>query len=134
MVATPSERRIRVLLADDHDVARRAVAGMLRPLPGVVLVGEAETQSDLACQLLSTAADVLVIDDGLVDSSGWPLSHTRLPVIVMGLDGDAGYARRAHLLGAKAWVPKERADLLLPDALASATGRSRLPGAGSAAA
>jgi DNA-binding NarL/FixJ family response regulator len=40
-----------------------------------------------------------------------------VPVIVIGLDDDPSFARRAQRLGATAWIAKEHADELLPAAL-----------------
>jgi two-component system response regulator NreC len=127
MLTAARDRRIRVFLADGHDVARTAVSGVLRSLSGVVLVGEAATRSEIARGLGSTSPDVLVIDDDLVGRDGWGLVDAGLAVVVMGLDGDPAYARRAHDLGAAAWVPKEHADDLLPDVLARAGGASPRP-------
>lgn len=124
MLPAPCDRPLRVLLADSHNVARSAVSGVLSSLPGVVLVGEATTRSEIARGLGSTSPDVLVIDDDLVGRDGWGLVDAGLTVVVIGLDGDPAYARRARDLGAMAWVPKEHADVLLPDVLARAGGTS----------
>jgi hypothetical protein len=37
-----------------------------------------------------------------------------MQMIVVGADDNPGYAARAERLGAIAWIPKERADSLLP--------------------
>ena len=42
-------------------------------------------------------------------------------MIVVGADDDPGYAARAERFGAIAWIPKERADSLLPPLLSDAT-------------
>jgi hypothetical protein len=101
-------------------VGRRAVAGVLRALPDVLLVAEAGTAEELAREQRQTAHDVLVIDDRLLSHPGLGPRDAGVPVIVVGLDDDPSFARRADRLGAAAWVAKERADELLPDALARA--------------
>jgi DNA-binding NarL/FixJ family response regulator len=117
-----AEQRVRVLLADVAGAGRHAVAGVLRALPGIELVAEVGTLDELAGGLVRTAPDVLVIDDRLLAAQGPLPLDASVGVIVMGLDDDPSFARRAHQLGAAAWVAKERADELLPDALARARG------------
>jgi DNA-binding NarL/FixJ family response regulator len=111
---------MRVLFADVAGAGRRAVAGVLRSLPGVDLVGEAGTLADAARDLPQTRADVLVIDDRLLSDGRLGTRDAGVPMIVVGLDDDPSFASRAHRLGAAAWVPKEQADELLPAALARA--------------
>jgi DNA-binding NarL/FixJ family response regulator len=118
MVPGRPERGMRVLLADVAGAGRRAVATVLRSLPGIELVAEAGTTEELAHKLRKTNPDVLVIDDRLLAGGIGP-RNAALPVIVVGLDDDPSFARRAQRLGA-AWVAKERADELLPAALAGA--------------
>jgi DNA-binding NarL/FixJ family response regulator len=114
------EPGMRVLLADVPGAGRSAVAAVLRSLTGVLLVGEVGSVDELDGQLRRGSADVLVVDDRLLIGRGLGLRDAALAVIVMGLDDDPSYARRAQGLGATAWVAKERADELLPAALAQA--------------
>jgi DNA-binding NarL/FixJ family response regulator len=92
------------------------VAAFLRSLPAVELVVEVGPH-ELAEELRRNRADALVIDDRLLGERGPGLRDARLPIVVMGLDDDPHYERRALRLGAVAWVAKERADELLPPAL-----------------
>jgi len=63
------------------------------------------------------APDAIVIDDRLLATPGLGPRDADVPVIVVGLDDDPSFARRARRLGAATWIPKERAGELLPDAL-----------------
>jgi DNA-binding NarL/FixJ family response regulator len=110
---------VRVLLADRAGSARRAVAGTLSSVDGVVLAGEVGDRNDLAGALLRTRSDVLVIDDRLLRDgdhvlAGLGLEDTSLRVVVLGVDDDPAFAARARRLGASAWVAKDRADEELP--------------------
>jgi DNA-binding NarL/FixJ family response regulator len=107
----------RVLLADVSGAGRRAIAALLRSLPDIVLAAEVGSADELARERLRTAPDVVVIDDRLLAAAGPALGHANVSVIVMGLDDDPSYARRALRLGATAWIAKEHADEQLPDAL-----------------
>lgn len=102
----------RVLLADLAGPARRALAGLLGELDGVRLVAEAG-RDELAPALRAFHPDVLVIDDRLIrdGDAALPLD---VRVIVVGVDADPAYAARARILGAEAWVIKDRADEDLP--------------------
>jgi DNA-binding NarL/FixJ family response regulator len=112
-----TDRDTRVLFADASGAGRRAIAALLRSMPGVALVAEVGTPQELARERRRTAPDVVVIDDRLFAQPGLGVRDADLPVIVVGLDDDPSFARRARRLGATAWIAKERADELLPDAL-----------------
>jgi hypothetical protein len=60
-----------------------------------------------------TGADVLLIDDRLIDS-GFAGSVDGVRIIVLGMTDDPAFAARARRLGAQAWVAKERAGEELP--------------------
>ncbi|HEX5900495.1 MAG TPA: hypothetical protein VFY32_13915 [Solirubrobacteraceae bacterium] len=122
-----TDRPARVLLADVPGAGRRAIAALLRSLPDVVLAAEVGSADELARERLRTAPDVVVIDDRLLAAAGPALGHADVAVIVMGLDDDPSYARRALRLGATAWIAKEHADEQLPDALDRAQRRPRTP-------
>lgn len=114
-----TDGELRVLFADVSGAGRRAIAALLRSLPDVVLVGEAGTTEELARESRRTAHDAIVIDDRLLAAPGLGPRDADVPVIVVGLDDDPSFARRARRLGAMTWIAKERADELLPDALDS---------------
>ena len=102
----------RVLITDDHAVARIGIAAVLQEgLPGVV-VGHAAA-ADAALVLLSSGPwDLLVLDLDLGGRSalrllaqaraGWP----GLPVLAMGARADGEEAVRSLRLGAAGYLPK----------------------------
>jgi DNA-binding NarL/FixJ family response regulator len=119
-----TEPNVRVLFADVPGAGRRAIATLLRSLPGIALVAEAGTLDELARERRRTAPDVMIVDDRLLAELGLDPRDGDLPLIVVGLDDDPSFARRAHRLGAAAWIAKEHAGELLPEALDDA-GRQR---------
>jgi DNA-binding NarL/FixJ family response regulator len=123
MTSLPDDRPVHVLLADVPGAGRRAVAGVLRALPCVGRVTEVDASEDLGRALLRTGANILVIDDRLLSGARIDLHEAGLPIVVVGLDDDPGFAVRARRLGAMGWVPKERADEMLPGVLAEALER-----------
>jgi DNA-binding NarL/FixJ family response regulator len=118
---TRAQTPLRVLLADRAGSARAAIAGLLRGLPGVVLVDEIGDLGELGPALRRTRPDVALIDDRLLRDAGHAgigPHEAGLRVIVLGVDLDPAYAARARRLGAEAWVAKDRAGDRLPALLA----------------
>jgi two-component system response regulator NreC len=118
----PDHRLVRVLLADREGAARHALAALLRGLPGIVLVGVATSMVDVTDAVRRHRPDVLVVDDRLLRDgihalAGTGPSSAPVRVIVVGVDDDPAFARRAERLGAEAWIAKDRADEELPQLL-----------------
>jgi DNA-binding NarL/FixJ family response regulator len=131
-LGTEADRALRVLYVDVSGAGRRAIAALLRSLPDIVLVAEAGTLEELAQERRRTAPDVIVIDDRLLATSGLGPRDADVAVIVVGLDDNPSFARRARRVGALAWIAKERADELLREAL-DRTRRQRGASTGSSA-
>ena len=108
--------RTRVLLVDRAGLSRTALATLLSGISGVALVGELGESDDVEAVVRLMSPDVVVVDDRLLPDAG---DHgTRM--IVVGADDDPGFAARAERYGAVAWIPKDRADSLLPPLLSDA--------------
>jgi two-component system response regulator DevR len=69
MVAV-SERPLRVMLVDDHEVVRSGVKSMLQAQPDISVVAEAGSVSDAVQQAAAVRPDVVVMDVRLTDGSG----------------------------------------------------------------
>ena len=101
----------RVLLADEPGFSRTALARVLAGTPGVeVIEVDGRNLRDAVRRL---EPDVLVIDDRLLRHSRRVPEVAGVRSIVVGVDDDPAYAARAADVGAAAWLPKERVDLLL---------------------
>lgn len=113
---TPSHASppLRIVLADRPGLGRRAVAGVLGRLDGVVLADIAGDREELAVALRRCRPDVLVIDDRLLRGGALEGLGERTRVLVLGVDVEPGFAARALRMGAEAWLPKDRADERLP--------------------
>jgi two-component system response regulator DevR len=61
---------IRVFLVDDHELARRGIAGLLQAEPDIEIVGEAGNAAHARSRILATRPDVAVLDVRLPDGSG----------------------------------------------------------------
>ena len=56
------EKRLRLIIADDHSLFRQGLKSLLLLQPEVVVVGEVERLSELASLLTTTPCDVLLLD------------------------------------------------------------------------
>ena len=65
-----SDRRLRVLVADDHDLIRKGLRDVLGAYPDLEVVGEAADGQAAVDQVLSLSPDVVVMDVGMPRLSG----------------------------------------------------------------
>ena len=61
---------ITVFLVDDHELARRGIAGLLEAESDIQVIGEASTAQQARSRILATRPDVAVLDVRLPDGSG----------------------------------------------------------------
>lgn len=64
------EKRLRILLVDDHEVVRAGVRMLLEHRPNMEIVGEASTAAAAIAEAARTAPDVVIMDVRLPDGSG----------------------------------------------------------------
>jgi PAS domain S-box-containing protein len=122
-----SPRQIRILLVDDHQVVRHALAQLLRAEPDLAVVGEAGTGSAAVALTRQLTPEVVLMDINLPEMDGIQatrLIHAEFPSIrVIGVSmfdsGDQQVAMQAA--GAEAYVTKAGAAEAL---LAAIRGRS----------
>lgn len=67
---TETERPVRVLIVDDHEVVREGLKGLLRRVPGMEVVGEAASVAEAVERAATLAPDVVVLDVRLPDGNG----------------------------------------------------------------
>ncbi|TAK33013.1 MAG: response regulator transcription factor [Chloroflexota bacterium] len=114
-------KRIKVLLADDHDPFRRTLRRLLESNPDVEVVGEAENGRMAVEQADRLAPDVVVMDIAMPEINGLAatrlirkrLAHVR--VVVLTVHDSEEYVSAAFDSGASAYVLKEEMrEALLP--------------------
>ncbi len=125
---------IRVLVADDHTIVRSGIRHVLESEDGFEVVAEAADAGGALRAVLGHAPDVLILD---LNMPGQPTSLEAIPsvaerspgttVVVLTMQEDPEYARRALRAGALGYVLKEAADAELVDAVRrAATGGTYL--------
>jgi two-component system, NarL family, invasion response regulator UvrY len=107
------EAGMRVLVADDHEVARAGLRQLVRDLPDVSEVGEASTgQRTLLALRYEGAWDLLILDLDMPDRSGLDiLKHVRAGfpgtrILVVSGYPEGQFALQALRAGAHGYVPK----------------------------
>src|SRR5450755_290201 len=119
-------RAIRVVLADDHPLVRRALRLLLEHDEGLEVVGEAEDLTTVMRHMRGRPPHVLVIDLTMPGGSSMDAIRQlrgRIPrtaIVVLTMEDSPVFAQQALEAGATAFVLKEFADTDLPQAVRSA--------------
>lgn len=119
--AAPSTRR--VVLADDHDLVRGGIQGLVELVPGVEVVAQAGTGEELLAALDRVRADLVITDihmpgmDGLEALSRIRSLHPGLPILVVSMFDDPDIVQRAVASGANGYLMKNAAPVELQQAV-----------------
>jgi two-component system response regulator NreC len=137
--AEGADRKITVVLADDHAVVRGALRALLDAQADFAVVGEASDVAGARQAVLDFAPRVLVLDVNMPDGLGVDAvaelrkSNPDTQIVLLTMERDIGLARRALDDGALGYLFKDAAHLELVEAVrAAAAGDRYLPAAVSA--
>ncbi|MEU4404879.1 response regulator transcription factor [Streptosporangium sp. NPDC023963] len=100
---------IRVLLADDEHLVRKAIATLLDLEPDVEVVAEVARGDLVAAAVLEHRPDVVVLDIEMPGMDGLSVAET-LPghaVLILTSFGRPGHLRRALAAGVRGFIPKD---------------------------
>jgi DNA-binding NarL/FixJ family response regulator len=106
------EKKISVLLVDDHVVVRNGVRLMLSSAREIYVAGEAETAPDALCLARDQNFDVALVDIALPGKNGLDLlkslrvAQPKLAVLILSTYSEEIYAIRALKLGATGYLTK----------------------------
>jgi DNA-binding NarL/FixJ family response regulator len=109
------DRRKRVLLADDHDLVRAGIQGLIELLPEVEVVAEASSGEELLSLLEHVTPDLVITDiqmpgiDGLDAVARIRRGHPALPILVLSMHDTADFVQRAMASGANGYLMKNAA-------------------------
>jgi two-component system response regulator NreC len=105
---------IRTLLVDDHQIVRSGVRRVLEATGRFDIVGEASGVAEALARTRALRPEVVVLDLGLRDGSGLDvIAEVRelgARVVVLSMQDEPAYARKAFELGAQGYVIKDAAD------------------------
>jgi two-component system response regulator NreC len=125
-------RKIRILLADDHNLIRRGLRLLIEQQPELTVVGEAEDGRQAVAQAAQLKPDVAVLDIGMPNLNGIEAAkqitesaESRTSVVILSMYSDETYILRALKAGARAYLLKDSAETDLVRAIQSvAEGKS----------
>ncbi|RJF95148.1 response regulator transcription factor [Noviherbaspirillum saxi] len=126
-----SVKKIRILLVDDHTVARSGVRLMLNSAHDIEVVAEAEDAHTALRIAQTNGFDVALVDIALPDKNGLELlrllraEHKKLAVLVLSMYSEEVYALRAFKLGASGYLSKTSPAAVLETAIRKAAAGSR---------
>ena len=114
---------IRVLICDDHALLRSGLRRLLEAEGGFEIVAEAASADEAVERLAATRPDVLLLDVVMPGRNGVEAMHDlgaaspETRVLVLSMQDDPTYVRRAFAAGASGYLLKEAADAELVQAL-----------------
>jgi DNA-binding NarL/FixJ family response regulator len=132
----------KILIADDHELLRRGLKGILAEAFPQLAIGEANDARQALAAAEKEQWDIMLLDISMPGRSGLEVLqdlrqlHPKLPVVVLSAFPEKDYAIRAFKLGASAYVSKQSAESELLAAIrkALAGGRYVTPALGEALA
>lgn len=109
--AKPARKRI--LLVDDHPLARAGIAGFINCQPDMQMCCEAGSARQALESLANSKPDLLITDLTMPGRSGIEFIkdvlalHPDLPILVVSMHDESVYAERALRAGARGYIGKE---------------------------
>jgi two-component system, NarL family, response regulator NreC len=124
-------RKIRILLADDHQLMRSGIRLMLEREPDLTVVGEASDGREAVSLAKTLKAEVVVMDIGMPNLNGIEAArqmtheNPELAIVIVSMHSDESYVLRALKAGARGYLLKDSAEADLIKAVhAVGTGKS----------
>jgi DNA-binding NarL/FixJ family response regulator len=123
-VTSPSkEKKIRVLLAEDHILVRQGFRRILEDDPGISVVGEARTGLEAIEQCKELKPDVVVMDLSMPELGGLEATaevlkaNPQIKILILSMYSNEAYVRKAFELGAKGYILKNAIEVDLTRAV-----------------
>jgi DNA-binding NarL/FixJ family response regulator len=123
-VASPSkEKKIRVLLAEDHILVRQGFRRILEDDPGITVVGEARTGLEAINQCKELKPEVVVMDLSMPELGGLEATaeilkaEPQIKILILSMYSNEAYVRKAFELGAKGYILKNAIEVDLTRAV-----------------
>lgn len=120
--------RIRVFILDDHELVRRGLSDLLAAVPGIEIVGDADTASAARQRIPVLLPDVALLDARLGDGSGIDVcreiqaTHPEVRCIILTSYDDDDVLFAAVMAGAAGFLLKEIGGRRLVDGIRQVAG------------
>lgn len=109
-------KKIRVLLADDHQLIRSGLRLMLEREADLIVAGEACDGREAVALAKSLRPDVVVMDIGMPNLNGIEAAHQmtqdrpKVTIVMLSMHSDESYVLRALRAGARGYLLKDSAE------------------------
>lgn len=109
-------KKVRVLLADDHQLIRSGIRLMLEREPDMGVVGEASDGREAVALAKSLRPDVVIMDIGMPNLNGIEAAgqmakeNPELAIMILSMHPDETYVLRALKAGARGYLLKDSAE------------------------
>ncbi len=123
MTTAQPDKKVRVILADDHALVRQGFRRILEDDPRIEVVGEASTGLGAVKLAKETRPDVAVMDISMPDLGGIEASSEILKevpdtkILILSMHSDQAYIRKAFEIGAKGYLLKNAIEVDLTRAV-----------------
>jgi DNA-binding NarL/FixJ family response regulator len=110
---TESNKPIRILIVDDHNIVRQGLRAILRVVPGLELAGEANNGQEALALTLEHGPDVVLMDlvmpemDGIAATAAIKRDAPGVRVVALTTFADADLVLRAVQAGADGYLLKD---------------------------
>lgn len=123
MPSANTEKKIRVLLADDHTLVRQGFRHILEDDPRITVAGEASTGLEAIEKAKELKPDVIVMDLAMPDLGGLEATaevlktNPETKVLILSMYSNEAYVRKAFEVGAKGYMLKNAIEVDLTRAV-----------------
>ena len=106
------EKKIRIILADDHPIIRKGLKEIIADIPGIVVIDEAENGNELLRKMKNYRYDMIILDISMPDLSGIDAIKQikridkSVKVLVFSIYSEDHYAVRFLKAGAHGYLQK----------------------------
>ncbi len=106
---------MRVVFADDHPLMRAGIRSVLERIPGIAIVGEAESGQAVLALIEEHRPDVAFVDISMGEMNGLDVAtsvakdYPQTKVIVISMHAHEGYVEQALRAGASGYLLKDSA-------------------------
>lgn len=114
--SAPAQDPIRVVVVDDHELARESLKYMLSDAPGIEIVAEAENGLAALAVCSRLLPDLVLMDvrmpemDGLTATRELKKQHPKISVLMLTMHDNPDYLLEALKAGASGYVLKDAAE------------------------
>ncbi len=112
-MSSSQDKRIRLLLADDHPVVRKGILSCLMRQPGLEVVGEAGDGDEALAKAKELTPDLVLMDVDMPGLNGLAVTEVlrkelpQIRVLILSMHSSPEYAMRTMEAGARGYVLKE---------------------------